>query len=85
MSYAAYTTDCIPQMTACNMKPFVYLFGLVASMSLVSFFGWPILLACAGLSLGTLLFSTATTEAGQPQLKNGELHCHLDIDPSPLA
>lgn len=47
------------------MRFVVFLVGPLATVALAVAFGWPVLLAGFALALGTLLFSTADTEAGE--------------------
>lgn len=46
------------------MRSVALLVSPFATVALVLAFGWPVLLACFALALGTLFFSTAHTEAG---------------------
>ena len=85
MSYTPYTTSLHrAKFRRFHMKPLVYSFGLIGSLALVSFFTWPILLACAALSLATLVFSLSTTEAAELHLTS-DLDCQEDLDARELA
>ena len=45
------------------MRLVAILLSPFATLALVLAFGWPVLLACFALALGTLLFSTGAAEA----------------------
>ena len=47
------------------MRSVAILVSPLATAALVIAFGWPVLLACFALALGTLLFSTGDNEAGE--------------------
>ncbi|MBT2326851.1 hypothetical protein J7E62_31585 [Variovorax paradoxus] len=49
------------------MRSFAILVSPLATLALVLAFGWPVLLACVALALGTLLLSTSGAEAGELQ------------------
>lgn len=46
------------------MRLVAFLAGPLAMAALVLAFGWPVLVACFALALGTLLFSTGDSEDG---------------------
>ena len=47
-------------------KALILLGGPLMSAGLVFAFGLPVLIACAALALGTLLFSTGSPESAEP-------------------
>jgi hypothetical protein len=47
------------------MRAVAILVSPLATLALILAFGWPVLLACFALALGTFLFSTGDTEAGE--------------------
>jgi hypothetical protein len=47
------------------MRSVAFLVSPFATLALVLALGWPVLLACFALALGTFLFSTGDTESGE--------------------
>jgi divalent metal cation (Fe/Co/Zn/Cd) transporter len=46
-----------------HMRFVPFLVSPLVTVALIAAFGWPVLLACFAIALGTLVFSTGDTEA----------------------